>query len=174
MALILRPARLDDVSAVGHLHHLSRRSAYRGIVADAALDAVPGPALAAWWTERLTYERDTHRLTVAERDSELAGFTYVGPHSDGDPDTGELYAIHVAPPHQGTGIGAALLRDALDTMRGHRYDRAVLWVLAENRPARRFYEHSGWRPDGQRRDSWIGPVLTPQLRYTRALPTTDV
>ncbi|WFE23491.1 GNAT family N-acetyltransferase [Solwaraspora sp. WMMD937] len=169
MAVTLRTAILDDIAPVGHLHHRSRLSAYQGIVPDAALETYGADVTARWWVERWSYERDTHRLTVAEHQGLLIGFTYVGPHEDGEPATGELYAIHVDPGHQGRGVGRVLIRDALDTMRERRCRRAVLWVYAANHRARDFYEAGGWRPDGVGRNGWLGPVPTPQLRYARDL-----
>jgi GNAT superfamily N-acetyltransferase len=176
VAVTLRPAQPDDVTAVGHLHYRSRCSAYRDIVPESALTAVPADAIAGWWVERWSYERDTHLLTVAETDGTLAGFTYVGPDEDGDPAPGELYAIHVDDRYHGRGVGTALIRDALDTMRRRRYLRGTLWVITANQRARRFYERGGWQPDGGRRDGWIGPVSTPQLRYAQALtgPSDDI
>jgi GNAT superfamily N-acetyltransferase len=169
VALTLRPAEPDDVPAVGQLHHRSRRSAYRNIVPDSALTAVPADAIARWWTERWSYERHTHLLTVAEYDGALAGFSYVGPDEDGDPATGELYALHVDDRYHRRGIGTALIHDALTTIRNGGYLRAALWVIAANQRARRFYERGGWQPDGRQREGWIGPVPTPQLRYGQTL-----
>ncbi|MFY1636054.1 GNAT family N-acetyltransferase [Solwaraspora sp. WMMB335] len=169
MEVTLRPARIDDVIAIGRLHHRSRRSAYHGIVSPGALDAVSADATAEWWVERWSYERDTHRLTVAECQRELTGFTYLGPHEGGDRLTGELYAIHIEPSRRGHGIGTLLLGDAVDAMRAAGRHRGVLWVYRANRSARRFYEHNGWQPDGIERDAWLGPDPVTQLRYGRGL-----
>ena len=42
---------------------------------------------------------------------------------------------------------------------------ARLWVIAENTRARRFYEHNGWRCDGNQRDRNIGDGLIREVRY---------
>jgi RimJ/RimL family protein N-acetyltransferase len=36
------------------------------------------------------------------------------------------------------------------------YNSAMLWVLADNPRARRFYEREGWRADGERADTIRG------------------
>lgn len=181
MSVLLRPAEAGDLAAVGALHQRSRAAAYRGIVPDEALAAITAPMMGAWWAERWGYERDTHVLTVAERDGLLAGFTYVGPHDarepgadrepdvDGEPAVGELYAIHLDPAEQGRGVGRALMIDALAILRRGGWTRAVLWVLADNAHARRFYERGGWVPDGAEREGSVGPALTRQVRYSREL-----
>ena len=170
MTIILRPAAPADLPAVGALHHRSRTAAYQGFVPAEALAAVSGEAMGRWWTERWSWERDSHLLTIAERDGRVVGFTYVGPDESGDPATGELYAIHLDPGEEGRGTGRALMVDALGTMVRRGWRRAVLWVLAENAHAREFYRRGGWRPDGVERQGDIGPVATRQLRYVRDLP----
>ncbi|GAB1689498.1 N-acetyltransferase family protein [Krasilnikovia sp. M28-CT-15] len=161
MTVLLRPAADGDLPAVGALHFHSRRSAYAGLFSPAALEHGSPAALGEWWAERWRWERETHRLTVADADGELVGFTYLGPTTD--PGVTELYAIHVAPLWVGRGVGRLLMRDAL----AHLGERAVLWVLEGNTRARRFYEHGGWVPDGATRDQPMGPETAPQLRYSR-------
>lgn len=161
MTLSLRPGTLDDMPALGEVFYRSRLAAYREIIAPEDLEAVPAAALTAWWTERWTYERDTHRFTVAERDGRLVGFTYVGPDEDDDGAL-QLYAIHLEPEEQGRGTGRALMIDALAHMAGRP---AVLWVLTDNARTRRFYERGGWAPDGRKRIGTIGTAEVEMLRY---------
>jgi GNAT superfamily N-acetyltransferase len=167
MAFTIRSAGERDLTAVAALHYRSRAAAYSGFIPAAALHAVPASSMVEYWTERWRYERDTHQLTVATEGDEVVGFTYLGP--DEQPDTGILHAIHVAPDAQGRGVGGALMADALDKLASGGWQRAVLWVLAENGHARDFYERGGWAPDGEQRDDFIGPALVHQVRYTRPL-----
>jgi len=168
VTVTIRPAREADLPSVGDLHVRSRNAAYEGIVPAEALAAVSGDAMGQWWAERWSYERDTHRLSVAAYGGgAVVGFTYAG-HAD-TPGMGELYAIHVHPDHQRTGIGQALMAAALRTLAGFEASRAVLWVLAANAPAHRFYERAGWVRDAVERESPIGRALTRQVRYSRGL-----
>ncbi|MER7415279.1 GNAT family N-acetyltransferase [Micromonospora peucetia] len=169
MTPTLRPAAEADLMPVGALHQRSRVAAYASFLPPEAL-AEPGPdAMGRYWVERWRWERDGHRMTVAERDGRLVGFSYLGPDDEDDPATGLLNAIHLDPAEQGRGTGRALMVDALDAMRARGWSRAVLWVLAPNASARRFYERGGWTPTGTARDEQIGPAVTSQLRYTRPL-----
>ena len=156
--------------AVGAVQHAARLAAYRGLVGARALDAVSAEALGRWWSERWPYEQDTHRLTVAERDGRIVGFTYVGPDEYGEPGLGELCAIYVDPAEEGRGTGRVLLADALTALHERGFTRAVLWVVAGNSRARRFYERAGWQPDGTDREATIGPAPTREVRYVRPLP----
>lgn len=167
MTVTLRPATVDDLMAVGALHQRSRVAAYAAFLPARALADPTPEAMGAYWTERWTWERDEHRMTVAERAGRLVGFSYLGPDDEGDPATGLLNAIHLEPAERGRGTGRTLMVDALDAMRARGWSRAVLWVLRDNAHARRFYERGGWTPTGTERDEHIGGLLTPQLRYAR-------
>ncbi len=162
MTVLLRPATDSDLLAVGDLHYRSRAVAYADLVAATALTFGDGGALGEWWAERWRWEKDTHRLTVAVEDDTVVGFSYLGP----TPAAGvrELYAIHVDPAHVGTGVGRRLMADALP----HLGSRAVLWVLAGNTRARRFYERGGWVADGETRQAPLGGEVTCQVRYARS------
>ena len=164
MTVLLRPALDDDLTAVGALHHRSRAAAYAHLLPAESFAARGPEALSAWWVERWRWERDTHRMTVADDDGELAGFTYVGPSET--PGAAELYAIHVAPERVGAGVGRPLMAEALRQLAGFGAERAVLWVLADNPVARRFYERGGWVADGTSRVEAINDKPLRQLRYT--------
>jgi ribosomal protein S18 acetylase RimI-like enzyme len=84
----------------------------------------------------------------------VRGFVLAGPtpDDDGDPTiTGQVLSIHVDPGAAGRGIGARLMAQAEGSLRAEGYAAATLWVVAENRRARRFYERLGWHVDGARR-----------------------
>jgi len=152
---------------VGALHFRSRAAAYAHILPAETLAEPPAAALAEWWTERWKWERETHRLTVADDDGEIVGFTYVGPsETEG---AVELYAIHVVPELVGTGVGRQLMVNALEQLKQIGGERAVLWVLERNERARRFYDRGGWRPDGETRVEAVNGEPVPQLRYSRKL-----
>ena len=88
MTVTLRPATVDDLMPVGALHQRSRVAAYSSFLpAEALADPTP-EAMGRYWVERWTWERDDHRMTVAERDGRLVGFSYLGPDDEGDPATG--------------------------------------------------------------------------------------
>ncbi|HET9518351.1 MAG TPA: GNAT family N-acetyltransferase [Actinoplanes sp.] len=170
MTVLLRTVEDFDLVAVGALHHRSRTTAYAGLVSADALAAGSAAAMGEWWTERWRWERDTHRMTVAVESGRVVGFTYLGPSETAG--AVELDAIHVDPDHIGTGVGRALMLDALDrltALAGTGTDRAVLWVLPGNMRARRFYEAFGWAADGVTRDSPIGSESVPHMRYARSV-----
>ena len=141
MTVSLRPATADDQPRVGELHHRSRAAAYADLLDDPRSFAARGPEMfVAWWVERWQWEQDTHRMTLAEDDGELIGFSYIGPSET--PGAAELYAIHLDPARVGDrglveervapALGAADLRDAVlddghvDELRGVDHDGGAL------------------------------------------------
>lgn len=169
MSVRIRAALDADLAAVGALHRRSRMAAYSGLLSTAGLTSGSDAAMAEWWTERRRWERDTHRMAVAEAAGTVIGFSYLGVSET--PGAVELYAIHVEPGLIGRGIGSALMAAAridLTAVAGPEKS-AVLWVLTGNVRARRFYEADGWCPDGLTRHVPIGATMVPQLSYVTAL-----
>jgi ribosomal protein S18 acetylase RimI-like enzyme len=167
MAATLRTGNDDDVLPVAALHFRSRGAAYAHILSPETLATPSATALASWWGERRKWEQESHRLTVAEDFDRIIGFSYVGPsETEG---AAELYAIHVDPAMVGTGVGRLLMANALTELAEIGGERAVLWVLAANERARRFYHQVGWSPDGETRVAPVSGEPVEQLRYSRPL-----
>jgi GNAT superfamily N-acetyltransferase len=82
------------------------------------------------------------RVLVAERDGVAVGVAAV--------EARWLNGLYVHPDDWGTGAAALLHAAAVEAIAA-AHDEAKLWVLAENRRARRFYEKHGWRPNGETR-----------------------
>jgi len=74
----------------------------------------------------------------------------------------------VIPDWWATGTGRSLMSCAVATLSEAGYQQAVLWVLAANDRARRFYEKAGWLPDGASNVlTGLGSVV--EVRYGRPL-----
>ena len=112
----------------------------------------------------------------------IVGYASYGPERDVDGTPGpfpagpgspqaciaELYALYVAPDWWSTGTGRALMDRVLAEVRAEGYPRIVLWVLAENARARRFYERCGFRLSGATHVlHGLGSV--PEVCYEQAL-----
>ena len=67
-----------------------------------------------------------------------------------------MYAIYVLPEAWGSGAGTSLMAAFKDWLAQEGYTTAMLWVLADNPRARRFYEREGWQVDGSRVDTIRG------------------
>lgn len=166
----IRPMDLADCGRVSQIRVRGWRHAYQGLMPQPYLDGLSVTADAERRRARFARADGSVVNLVAERGGEVLGWAAHGPHRDGEARTGdaELYAIYVDPAHLGSGIGGALLAEVLGQCAPCR--RLYLWVLADNTPARRFYERAGFRPDGAEEPFEAGGVFVPEVRYVRTLP----
>ncbi|MEV0457214.1 GNAT family N-acetyltransferase [Catellatospora methionotrophica] len=169
---IRRGGTPEDVAAIGELHALSRRSAYRELLTPRQLAEITVADQQDQWARRYAAEAHTHRLHLAVRDTAVIGFSYLGPagpEEQAAPGTGLLNAIHVRPDVVGSGVGLALMGTCLAEFAALGHHRALLYVVTDNTRARRFYERGGWAADGVVRDTVIGPARVPVVRYARPI-----
>jgi RimJ/RimL family protein N-acetyltransferase len=57
------------------------------------------------------------------------------------------------------------MRRALEQLQALGFAEAIVWVHADNRRARHFYEAGGWRPDGVERDEEAFGHVVKELRH---------
>lgn len=77
----------------------------------------------------------------------LAGSCWTKVHRGTDPPLGEIYVISVDPDHQRSGVGKALVLAGLDHLAAQGLEVGMLYVDADNAPARRLYESLGFTVD---------------------------
>jgi GNAT superfamily N-acetyltransferase len=138
----IRRATTDDAPALGHLHLDVWDDAYTGLMDQSILDGRRADLTRRIerWREILS---EPHGTLLAVGPEGLVGFAGAGPGRDNDVDLDlELMALYVRAAWWGSGVGYALLQEAIG-------DRAAyLWVLAANQRAIAFYERNGFRLDG--------------------------
>jgi GNAT superfamily N-acetyltransferase len=179
--MLLRSAGPADAAEVAGVHVRSWQSAYRGLLPDEFLDGLRPEDRAA----RYTFggpDAGAPATIVAVDSGDIRGFATAGPCREADArGTGELYAVYVDPCAWGRGVGRQLMAGARDYLARLGFGQAVLWVLAGNQRAERFYRLDGWAPDGCSRIEEIGPGWqsdgmpkwdrkVSEIRYHRALP----
>lgn len=97
-------------------------------------------------------------ITLAQSDAHLAGFLSFA-RKPGE-TMGEISHLFVHPDHQGQGIGAALLDNAITS-----YGRPLhLWVFEANTRARRLYQSRGFRMT-ERTDGSGNDEKLPDMRF---------
>jgi mycothiol synthase len=88
-------------------------------------------------------------LAVPEAEpARVAGFHWTKVHpGDGEHAAlGEVYAVGIAPEHQGTGLGRALTAAGVNHLAAQGLAEVMLYVDGDNTPAMRLYERLGFRP----------------------------
>ncbi len=154
----IRNATPEDAAAIGRAHAEGWDAAYRGLMADAAVDEfIHSGDHTERWSVRLDEAPDERDVWVAEVDGKVVGFAQTGPNRDSPSKLpsglkiAELYCIYLGRGAIGTGVGRRLFAHAIDHLRSKGYERVVLWVLERNDRARRFYNAAGWQHDGTSR-----------------------
>jgi ribosomal protein S18 acetylase RimI-like enzyme len=129
---------------------------------------LPAERLAQLSVERRAPQWRDWPPLLAESGDVVVGFVSVGASRDADAD-GELFAIYVDPDYWGRGVGRKLMAAGEERLRELGHVEAILWVLADNPRARRFYERSDWQHDGTTRTIEIFGIDIAEVRYRKIL-----
>jgi GNAT superfamily N-acetyltransferase len=167
--MLLRPAQPDDALAVARVHVRSWQAAYRTLLPDDYLDRLR-PEDRAQHYDFATRDPQKPRTIVAEDNGCIYGFATTAPSRDSDlPTHGELCALYLDPDQWGRGIGAALVTAARGHLAEAGFQYALLWVLAGNLRAERFYRCDGWTTDNHHRTDTLWGITVEEVRYLRSL-----
>ena len=165
--MTVREATPQDAAEVAGVHVRSWQVAYRGLFPDGYLDGLRAEDRRAYYT----FGDGRPATIVAVVGGTICGFATTGPSQDEDTaDAGELYALYLDPQAWGQGIGRSLMAEARARLSRQGFAEAILWVLAGNEQAQRFYRADGWQPDGHRRQEDVWGVSADEVRYRRCLP----
>lgn len=161
----IRRARLEDAAAIADVHVRTWQAAYEHVFGAERLAGIDVPGRQGLARHFATDAG--HDAFVAVEDGRLVGFVATGPPGqEGEPR--ELVAIYALPEAWGSTAASGLMHAALDALRDRGATAAILWVLADNPRARRFYEREGWQADGSAESEYLG--LTVQVvRYRTQL-----
>ena len=134
--MIIRRATGEDARQIAEILVEDWKTAYRGIIDSAYLDAM---------SVEERYQRELQRYgqyRVAAVGREILGFTWNELTGDETADC-EIIALYVRYARRKSGIGRALFRDSMEIFRAAGRKRMILWCLKENLEARKFYEKMG-------------------------------
>ncbi len=155
--------------SVARVHVRSWQVAYRSLLPDDYLDQLRPEDRAEKYDFVSLVPRRPGTI-VAVEDGAIVGFATTMPSREPDlPRHGEVCALYVDPGLWGGGIGVALISAARAQLFELGFRSAVLWVLAGNVRAERFYQIDGWAPDGLHRIDSVWGVTVDEVRYQRRL-----
>ena len=153
--MLVRNAELEDMKQFGHIMAVSFRTAFVDFVSQQTMDDCAQEDNCIALLEGIFREGKVHFL-MGENSGMLAW-----QHTE---DGAEIIAIHSLPESWGTGLGHAMLEEALNQIGNQP---VFLWAFKENKRARRFYEKHGFRWDGSERVSEFDGAL--EVRYVKEI-----
>ncbi len=164
-AIKTRWTEMRDAEALAAVHASAWRWAYSGLIPGGALErriAAKGPR---WWAG---LHRAGGRALGIEIDGRLVGYARLGPsRGRGFIDAGEIYELYLSPECCGAGLGGRLFRAAREALKARGFGPLVVWALAGNEVARRFYLGLGGREAAEGRTS-VGGAPLPEVAYSWA------
>lgn len=138
----LRPAVAEDAAGIAKVRVDSWRATYRGMIPDGYLDAMRVDESAMLWNRVLTVPEAVRPVVyVLEADGEIVGFASGMRLSE--PKLGfdaELTGIYLASSMQRQGWGQCLVRFVVADCIARGASSMLVWVIAGNAGARKFYE----------------------------------
>src|SRR3569832_793162 len=138
MRFAVREATLDDARGIARVHTESWQESYRGILPDHVLDRIDVG-------QRLATRARSGRHLVAYDCSrgDIVGFCDAGASRGSPGYAGEVYAIYFAYHAKRYGLGREMFERVREWMPSRGMHSMIVWVLANNPHARRFYEAMG-------------------------------
>ena len=148
----IRPAVPADAGPMSRVHVDTWRTTYAGIMPAEHLASLSYRDRKARWEQILTADRPAESNFVAETFAgDIVGFAGRGPEREGNPTyRGELYGIYLLGAYQRKGLGRRLVSAVARRLLADGFSSMLVWVLADNHPACRFYESLGGEQFGRK------------------------
>lgn len=112
-----------------------------------------------------SFDASNDRLWLAEESERIVGSIAIAGQAD---LTAQLRWFLIHPEARGGGLGACLLRNALEFCRGREFRSVFLWTLSDLKTAAHLYQQAGFRRTDQKTHEIWGAVRTEE-RYELAL-----
>lgn len=143
LSIGVRRAEAGDAEAITAVHDASWRYAYEGIIPARELNRMITRRGPRWWDRAI--RRGTAILVIGVGGT-IAGYATFGPNRARDlVQKGEVYELYLLPEYQGVGLGMRLFLAARKELARYGFDSTVVWALADNEAACRFYRNAGGR-----------------------------
>lgn len=164
--LQIRPATLDDAADIARVHLGSWRESYADWLPSEVLASLDVDARRQMWASVLLNDNPPSAASVfvVEQVGRISGFLACSEQRSAELAAygfdGEIGAIYILNEAQGRGAGRQLMAAGARALTARRKIGVSLWVLAENRKARAFYERLEGRMVGKRSEQTAQAMLT--------------
>lgn len=161
----IRPALSAEAQTIALVHDTCWRVAYAPILPAVVVRSSTLAAREVLWAGLLDRPDVERCAFVAEIDGAIVGCAWGGPEESGDPHyRAELLGLYLLPAAQRRGLGRCLVAAVAEEFLRRGESALLLWALADNVGARRFYERLGGQLLRQR-DTRLCGLPVPEVAY---------
>jgi RimJ/RimL family protein N-acetyltransferase len=139
----IRKATIDDIPDISRIHALTWKAAYQGLVPQQYLDELKEENWIGIFTDSISKHLFTVQL-ICDGVKPVGCISYGKSRDEGPQDGGEIVSLYLLPQYWGKGCAKLLLGPAMADL-GRMFRNVSIWVLKENKRARRFYEKNHFR-----------------------------
>ncbi len=150
----------DDRQAISRIYEESWKYAYRGIIPQDYLDAIP----AGRWVNRIN-DPNMHSVVLLDKEKAIGTSSFCESRIEEMRGHGEIVSIYLLPEYMGKGYGKLLLNADIEQLKELGYSEIFLWVLEENKRARAFYESFGFIKSEKILKETIGGKEITEVQY---------
>jgi ribosomal protein S18 acetylase RimI-like enzyme len=158
-------AESAEATTIAHVHDACWHVAYAELLPPLVLQSSLLSDRERLWNQLLSVPLEQRCAFVAEDTGLVVGCAWGGPEESGAPHyRAELLGLYLLPAYQRRGLGRQLVSAIASTFQRQGHHSVMLWALAENSAARRFYEALG----GQllcERDTLLRDIPVPEVAY---------
>jgi ribosomal protein S18 acetylase RimI-like enzyme len=161
---LILPAGPADAEALARVHVTSWRETYAGLLPDGFLARMSEPGHAHRFRKELLRPGPRDVTLAALNPYGVFGYVCGGPSRAGVAGEAEIATLYILRAAQGRGVGRRLLTDAVRALAAQGAQSLLISVLAQNAPARAFYERLGGAAAEPREEAGPGGMVT-EVRY---------
>lgn len=129
----------DNLLEISRIYESSWRHAYKDMIPQDYLDRIP----TGHWASHMNKAGLNHLVTL-ENGLIIGTASFCKSRWEQYKNYGEIVSIYFLPAYMGKGYGTHLLKRCVEELKRLGYGDILLWVLEDNRGARRFYEKNGF------------------------------
>jgi RimJ/RimL family protein N-acetyltransferase len=137
----LRPATIDDAPAIVDLQVHGWKHNYKGIIDQSYLDNIDSKKRLEWRLQNMA--KGDSWTFVVEHKNQVIGECDIGVSRIPELGKGEIFAFYVDKDHHRKGVGTLLWNAAIQKLTQENLTPYIVLMLAQNLPARAFYQAMG-------------------------------
>ncbi len=146
MTLAIREATKSDIPDIAKIHVAGWHGAYGGIVDPDYIESKTVENRIETWSD--IFQKDESKILLAQIEGQSVGFLSYGALKT--PPAGmskirplyssEIYALYLLPEFYRQGIGTALIKTSVESLKEQKHQSMCLWVLKDNKRGCSFYD----------------------------------